>query len=78
MNSDREAAWERDGRHVQWQLVHHIMELFARTHVAAEESASGDPRNADLLARVTGPRGHLPKLYDGCSHDALPSDLQGS
>ncbi len=40
MNSDREAAWERDGRHVQWQLVHHIMELFARTHVAAEESAS--------------------------------------
>src|SRR5947207_3155068 len=29
MNSRREDAWERDGRHVRFELVHHVMSLFA-------------------------------------------------
>jgi hypothetical protein len=36
MNSRREDAWERDGRHVRFELVHHVMSLFAEAHVNAD------------------------------------------
>ena len=36
MNSKREDAWERDGRHVRFGLVHHVMSLFADAHVKTD------------------------------------------
>lgn len=39
MNSRREDAWERDGRHVRFDLVHHVMTLFAEAHLNAEVAA---------------------------------------
>jgi len=36
MNSRREDAWERDGRHVRFELVHHVMTLFADAHLNAD------------------------------------------
>jgi len=35
MNSDRGAAWADDGRHVQPEVVNHIMSLFQRHFVGA-------------------------------------------
>jgi GSCFA family len=36
VNSSRENVWERDGRHVRFDLVHHVMKLFADAYVARD------------------------------------------
>jgi hypothetical protein len=48
MNSDRSVVWEKDGRHVRPPFVRQIMDLFIRTHLAAD-----DARTADLVASAS-------------------------
>ena len=48
MNSDKAAAWRKDGRHVRRPFVRQIMELFVRTHLSTHDAGllqlAGDVR----------------------------------
>lgn len=51
-SSRRESAWERDGRHVRFELVQHVMELFAAAHVPERERpAAAEMRSAEVGLR---------------------------